>query len=130
MMGAAPVAASMPINDVPTALPHGQAALLGVQAVMRDPDPSPVVWAQRRLKAAQWAKENGLDETVWPPPLLTIENNVEAMRSWSKAHKTIAIRERYIKRSHDNAIEQAMRGVKREIMLATLPDWMRRFLSP
>ena len=121
MLGLAPAAAVMPqqlhpVNPMPS--------------IVADADVSNLEWAKRRLKAIHWADVNGLPRG--DAPLLeqsdTIEQDVDAMRSWSVQHKRRVTQARRLERYKENYMKDALARVEREVKLSMAPDWVRRFL--
>lgn len=121
MLGLAPAAAVMPQQLYP-ANP--------MPSIVADADVSNLEWAKRRLKAIHWADVNGLPRG--DAPLLeqsdAIEQDVDAMRSWSAQHKRRVTQSRRLERYKENYMKDALARVEREVKLSMAPDWVRRFL--
>lgn len=122
MIGLAPVAMATPeegLNPVPMLTSHKK-------------EMDELQWAKKRVEAIQWARKNGVpvgEESFIGRPSDVIDNEVNAMRSWSAQYKKRAADKRRAQMFRDNYLKDAMLRMEREVKLSLAPDWVRRFIQ-
>jgi hypothetical protein len=128
MLGLAPAAAVMPPEVYEPPVPKLNRAKIGGGLGLFGDDEDPVLNAQRRLEAAEWAGANN------PAPMFDITDysdydyGVESMKSWSRYMKSMSRTKRAREYYEKRRIEERRYGVARALFLKMAPPHLRDFL--
>ena len=127
MLGLAPAAAVMPPEVYEPPVPQLNRAKIGGGRGLFGDDEDPVLNAQRRLEAAEWARSQ-------PTPMFDImdysdyDYGVETMKSWSRYMKSVTRTKRGREYYEKRRIEERRYSVARALFIKMAPPHLRDFL--
>lgn len=126
-LGLAPVAAAMPSSPTPVPTPYNEYIPFKTNGIMADEYLNPLEFSRQRLRAIKEMRKHGITRYREPFYYDRVSTELNSLRSWSDSYKTMAKEDKVRKLRDRVEMEEAEAEIARQIQVALLPEWARRF---